>query len=152
MNVIDYVREEVHRQGHNVAALDGIARVGWMLDAWCWALSEPLPGRGPTTSDVEALGKMVERHKNADGFRTCAVRVGYHVCPPWEAVVPRLKDLLARWDRVDSLEFYKQFEAIHPFVDGNGRTGKILLNWRKGTLFDPIFPPNDLFGYPIINP
>ncbi len=152
MNVIYYACEEVMRQGHDLAILDGIERVGWMLDAWGYALSEPLPGRGPTTSDVEQLGKKVERYKNSEGFRTCGVRVGKRVCPPWEEVVPRLKALLQQWDELKPIEFYKEFELIHPFVDGNGRTGKILLNWKNGTLLDPIFPPADLFGFPIRNP
>jgi fido (protein-threonine AMPylation protein) len=51
-----------------------------------------------------------------------------------------------------ALEAYKEFEFIHPFEDGNGRTGKIILNWINGTLLDPIFPPNDIFGYEISNP
>lgn len=152
MTVIEYCTEEVERQGHDTSVLDGIERVGWMLDAWSYALSEPLPGRGPTTSDIEQLGKRIERHKNSDGFRTCGVRVGTRVCPPWPEVVPLLKALLEQWDELKPLDFYREFEMIHPFRDGNGRCGKILMAWKGGTLLDPIFPPNDFWGYPIRNP
>ena len=36
--VLTYVTDEVRRQGHDVAALDGIERVAWMLNAWRSAL------------------------------------------------------------------------------------------------------------------
>lgn len=31
-----------------------------------------------------------------------------------------------------------QFEAVHPFEDGNGRTGRILMNWQRLQLGLPI--------------
>lgn len=38
--------------------------------------------------------------------------------------------------------FYFEYEEIHPFRDGNGRTGKILYNYLLGSLNDPQMPPN----------
>jgi fido (protein-threonine AMPylation protein) len=46
-------------------------------------------------------------------------------------------------DTVD--EWYLAFEWIHPFRDGNGRTGKVLHNWLNGTLDDPVLV-SDYFG------
>ena len=42
-------------------------------------------------------------------------------------------------------EFYLEFEMIHPFGDGNGRTGKVLHNWLLGTLDKPVLV-TDYFG------
>ena len=43
-------------------------------------------------------------------------------------------------------EWYLAYEWIHPFRDGNGRSGKILHNWLGGTLDDPVLVP-DYFGH-----
>jgi hypothetical protein len=153
--VVEYVTEEVRRQGHDVQSLDGLERVSWMLEAWCRVLRWP-----PVTSrrkllywfDVSEIGKCIEREKNASGFRECDVRVGGRKCPAPSRVRPLLDALLDQQAVLTPVEFYKELELIHPFRDGNGRTGKVLLNWLNGTLLKPIFPPSDLFGHPIQNP
>lgn len=149
MTVIDYCTEEVRRQGHDIYFSDGWLRVSWMLQAWSAAVAAN--GRPPKIYDAIALGKMIEPEKNHIGVRKCSVRVGSRVCPPPDEV-PDLLDKLWRKKKLTPLEFYKAFEEVHPFVDGNGRTGKVLLNWLSGTLLQPIFPPNDLFGDWIVNP
>jgi len=153
--VIDYVAEEVYRQGHNTDALDGIQRVGWMLNAWAYALttSALICCNKPRLEDVIKIGRLVEPIKNRSGIRQCGVRVGSHICPGPKVV----RGLLEQWHEQmpalpDPLREYRGLLEIHPFVDGNGRTGKIVLNWINGTLLRPVFPPNDFWGRWIQNP
>ena len=151
MTVITYCTEEVSRQGHDIRAWDGVQRTAWMLNAWAYALAQQQAGREPDIHDLEAIGSLVEPHKNHNGFRTVNVWVGTRPCPPPHELHTRLTTLYAQ-DTLTPLDFYRQLLEIHPFVDGNGRTGKIILNWLNDTLLRPIFPPNDFWGRPIRNP
>lgn len=150
--VVAYCAQEVMRQGHNTTRLNGIWRVSYMLDAWCEALeakgrNDPL-GLGM----IEMWGRLVEPDLNADGFRTCHVVVGGHRCPPPERVFPLLTTLIEQKDVLAPWDFYRGLLEIHPFRDGNGRTGKIVVNFLLNALMAPVFPPADFWGHPIQNP
>lgn len=58
------------------------------------------------------------------------VQVGGYVAPKYQEV----EGLMAKWLEDEPLGDPKlshiAFETIHPFVDGNGRTGRMLYYWR----------------------
>lgn len=71
-------------------------------------------------------------------YRDYGVRVGNHIPPHAKDVPHYMRELLqwlnqdaAQWPAViSSAILHFRFEFIHPFGDGNGRTGRILAAWE----------------------
>lgn len=121
---------------------DGRA-VYWMVEAWLWATEQAVDRGRPLTVDaIKHLGQLVQPEKNPGGFREVDVRVGARLCPSWAEVPQLVAELVANQGDYEPDQFYYHFEMIHPFRDGNGRTGKIVLNWLAKSLGAPRMPPN----------
>ncbi len=92
----------------------------------------------------------------AGRYRTMRVRVGPHLPPPPEDVSGLMFELLEWWNKesqglspvLSSAIVHYQFEAIHPFADGNGRTGRALALWelyRRGFDTHHIFSVDEFY-------
>ena len=82
-------------------------------------------------------GKVMDQGE-AGRYRSIRVRVGSYVPPQPEDVSGLMFELLDWWNRraaalspvLSSAILHYRFEAIHPFADGNGRTGRALSLWE----------------------
>lgn len=62
------------------------------------------------------------------------VRVGSFQAPHYSEVETMMENWLLSMDypeNVDPKAAHRAFELIHPFVDGNGRTGRMLMWWHE---------------------
>lgn len=53
------------------------------------------------------------------------------------ALIPRAMSNLLDSLQDEPARFYEEFERIHPFIDGNGRTGLMLYNYLINTMDKP---------------
>lgn len=137
MAVVKWAAEECKRQ------VSGELSVDWMLQAWQYARKrDSMNIRFINEQDILTMARLIEPDRNANGYRKVDVRVGYDVKGPWEDVPERMGQFLDALPRLTPEEAYKAYEQLHPFVDGNGRTGSIIYCWLRGSLADPVHPPD----------
>ena len=102
------------------------------------------------------LAEKVMDQGTAGRYRTIQVRVGSYMPPAAQDVSGLMFELLAWWNKesvklspaLSSAIIHYRFEAIHPFADGNGRTGRALALWelyRRGFDSHHIFSVDEFY-------
>lgn len=138
--IVAYCAEEVRRQQ------DTPWHVYKMWSAWKWALDEH--GSGHDTQPFLPLTHTLIRHLAGmidelaePGYREYNIHIGGDV-RGFHDIHAKMDELLPLQQVITHDDWYYRFELIHPFGDGNGRTGKLLYNWIRGTLENPVWPHN----------
>lgn len=106
------------------------------IDAW-----DLLARQKKLTEDVvlEVHAILMRRHlrkqKERGHYRTIPVYVGRTTMTDPELIPDQMKAWLQGMNTIRDKSFFKrlhvEYEAIHPFVDGNGRTGRMFMNWHR---------------------
>lgn len=102
------------------------------------------------------LADQVMDQGTAGSYRTIQVRVGNHFPPAAVDVSGLMFELLDWWNKksvelspvLSSAILHYRFEDIHPFADGNGRTGRALSLWelyRRGFDSHHIFSVDEYY-------
>jgi Fic family protein len=113
------------------------------------------PNHELTVENIELLHQMLLggiRDEIAGRIRQSGeyVRVGWHIAPAPEQVKPLLETLIHQYHSNEDkyflekiAEFHLQFETIHPFCDGNGRMGRLIINMQLAALgYPPVIIQN----------
>ena len=102
------------------------------------------------------LADTVMDQGTAGSYRTISVRVGKYSPPAARDVSSLMFELLEWWNKksvglspvLSSAILHYRFEHIHPFADGNGRTGRALALWelyRRGFDSHHIFSVDEYY-------
>ena len=93
-----------------------------------------------TESVIKQIHTLVLMHdrQNSGIYRSIPVTISgaVHTPPQPYLVSPQMERLIADYQKLKTerhiieaaAEFHLRFEGVHPFIDGNGRTGRLILN------------------------
>lgn len=132
------------RESNAIEGIHNEQEVIQSLEAWEWLIREP----ELTNAAVCEVQRVITLNQSLPPFGNGYYRdmgrfnvsVGAKMCPHFNDVPSLMSNWLYEYTigAADPWKAHIEFEKIHPFLDGNGRTGRLLLWWHQlGEGFEP---------------
>lgn len=125
--------EEYIRQSNYIEGVRNPEEVNQSLKAWNYLKDQ----RFLTLECILATHRLIMRNFPSIGpgrLRKVNVTVGGRLCPPHSTIqylTENWIDDMMGYRASDPKEMHVRFEHIHPFLDGNGRSGRMLMWWHE---------------------
>lgn len=108
----------------------------WAIEAWNYINKyKTLTVKRVLKTHAILMTQQDIRENEKGRFRMVPVWVGGREGKPWYILPHLVENWIRKVNRKRTEKQIKMdhidFETIHPFIDGNGRMGRILMNWQR---------------------
>lgn len=135
MSTLSEMTQRHFIESNRIEGVTDLGEVPKSIIAWNYLVSQPyLHTEAILTVHKHLMTGLMPR--DVGEWRRCGVVVGGRLCPSYHDVPGLMSDFISYFDvygpeHLDPRTMHIKFERIHPFRDGNGRTGRMLMWWHE---------------------